>query len=118
MKKIYIIGSMVFDSPTTQVEKFRFALLPNNSAKEIKTEKTNKIHFWKWFDTIEQARECIKGINEQFVLDGGTRTKLYILPIVVDTDSYELVTEENMQYYDKNSEWVKNFKEEMQSLYY
>ena len=27
-------------------------------------------------------------------------------------------TEENMQYYDKNSEWVKNFKEEMQSLYY
>ena len=37
MKKVYIIGSMVFDSPTTQVEKFRFALLPNNSAKEIKT---------------------------------------------------------------------------------
>ena len=68
------------------------------------------------FDTIEQARECIKRINEQFVLDGGTRTKLYILPIVVDADSYEPVTEENMQYYDKNSEWVKNFKEEMQSL--
>ena len=46
-------------------------------------------------------------INEQFVLDGGTRTKLYILPIVVDADSYEPVTEESMQYYDKNSEWVK-----------
>lgn len=68
MKKIYIIGSMVFDSPTTQVEKFRFALLPNNSAdkervlKEIKTEKTNKIHFWKWFDTIEQAEHYLETI--------------------------------------------------------
>ena len=71
-----------------------------------------------FFKTLEEARECIKGINEQFVLDGETRTKLYILPIVVDADSYEPVTEENMQYYDKNSEWVKNFKEEMQSLYY
>ena len=70
------------------------------------------------FDTIEEARECIKGINEQFVLDGGTRTKLYILPIVVCKDSYEEVTEENMQYDDTTSEWVKNFKEEMQSLYY
>ena len=68
MKKIYIIGSMVFDSPTTQVEKFRFALLPNNSAdkervlKEIKTEKTNKIQFWKWFDTIEQAEHYLETI--------------------------------------------------------
>ena len=66
MKKVYIIGSMVFDSPTTQVEKFRFALLPNNSAdkervlKEIKTEKTNKIQFWKWFDTIEQAENYLE----------------------------------------------------------
>ena len=51
---------MVFDSPTTQVEKFRFALLPNNSAKEIKTEKTNKIQFWKWFDTIEQAEHYLE----------------------------------------------------------
>ena len=39
MKKVYIIGSMIFDSPTTQVEKFRFTLLPNNSAKEVETEK-------------------------------------------------------------------------------
>ena len=62
MKKVYIIGSMVFDSPTTQVEKFRFALLPNNSAKEVKTEKTNKIQFWKWFDTIEQAEHYLKSL--------------------------------------------------------
>ena len=52
-------------------------------------------------------------INEQFVLDGETRTKLYILPIVVDADSYEEVTEENMQYYYKNSEWVINFLNEV-----
>lgn len=60
MKKVYIIGSMVFDSPTTQVEKFRFALLPNNSEKEIETEKINKIQFWKWFDTIEQAENYLE----------------------------------------------------------
>ena len=60
MKKVYIIGSLIFDSPTTQVEKFRFALLPNNSAKEIETEKTNKIQFWKWFDTIEQAEQYLE----------------------------------------------------------
>ena len=59
----------------------------------------------------------IKGINEQFVLDGGTRTKLYILPIVVDADSYEPVTEENMQYYDLNSDWVKDFKKERESWF-
>ena len=70
-----------------------------------------------FFKTLEEARECIKGINEQFVLDGGTRTKLYILPIVVDADSYEPVTEENMQYYDKNSEWVKDFKKERESWF-
>lgn len=55
MKKVYITSSMIFDSPTTQVEKFRFALLPKNSAKEIKTEKAERVEFWKWFDTIEQA---------------------------------------------------------------
>ena len=71
----------------------------------------------KIFDTIEEARECIKGINEQFVLDGETRTKLYILPIVVDADSYELATKENMVYYDLNSDWVKDFKKERESWF-
>ncbi len=56
-------------------------------------------------------------INEQFVLDGETRTKLYILPIVVDADSYELVTKENMEYYDLNSDWVKDFKKERESWF-
>ena len=70
-----------------------------------------------FFKTLEEARECIKGINEQFVLDGETRTKLYILPIVVDADSYELVTKENMVYYDLNSDWVKDFKKERESWF-
>ena len=69
------------------------------------------------FQNLEEARECIKGINEQFVLDGETRTKLYILPIVVDADSYELVTKENMEYYDLNSDWVKDFKKERESWF-
>ena len=69
------------------------------------------------FETLEDARDCIKGINEQFVLDGGWATKLYILPVVVDADSYEQVTQENMQYYDLNSEWVKDFKKERESWF-
>ena len=60
MKKVYIIGSMVFDSLTTQVEKFRFALLPNILAKEIETEKGERVEFWKWFDTIEQAEHYLE----------------------------------------------------------
>ena len=71
-----------------------------------------------FFKTLEEARECIKGINEYTMEECGWKNRLYVLPIVVCKDSYEEVTEENMQYYDKNSEWVKNFKEEMQSLYY
>jgi hypothetical protein len=43
MKKVYIIGSMVFDSPTTKVQKFRICTTPTqNSAKEIKTENIMK----------------------------------------------------------------------------
>lgn len=67
-----------------------------------------------WFKTLEEARECIKGINEYTMEEYDWKGRLYILPIIVDADSYEPVTEENMQYYDNNSEWVKNFKEEMQ----
>jgi alanine racemase len=69
-------------------------------------------------DTLEDAKCHIKDLNEFTLKEEGWKFRLYILPIVVDADSYEPVTEENMQYYDKNSEWVKNFKEEMQSLYY
>ena len=65
------------------------------------------------FDTLEQARECIKGINEYTMEECGWKNRLFVLPIVVDNDSYEEVTEENMQYYYKNSEWVINFLNEV-----
>lgn len=68
------------------------------------------------FQSLEEARDCIKGINEQFIEDGGWATKLYILPVVVDADSYEPVTSENMMYYDLNSEWVKEHRKEMEAF--
>lgn len=63
MKKVYIIGSMVFNSPTTQVEMFRFCVLPNkNSVKERETKKAGRVEFWKWFDTIEQAEHYLESL--------------------------------------------------------
>ena len=39
MKTIYIISDMVYDTPTTKAEMFRFSLLPLKSVqKELKTE--------------------------------------------------------------------------------
>ena len=70
-----------------------------------------------FFKTLEEARECIKGINEYTMEECGWKNRLYVLPIVVCKDSYEEVTEENMQYYDKNSEWVKDFKKERESWF-
>lgn len=69
------------------------------------------------FETLEDARSCIKGINEQFIEDEGFKTRLYILPVVVDNDSYEQVTEDNMYYYDLQSEWVINLKKEQEKWY-
>ena len=70
-----------------------------------------------FFKTLEEARECIKGINEYTMEECGWKNRLYVLPIVVDADSYELVTKENMVYYDLNSDWVKDFKKERESWF-
>ena len=52
---------MVFDSPTTKVQKFRICTTPTqNSAKEIETKKGERVEFWKWFDTIEQAEHYLE----------------------------------------------------------
>ena len=69
------------------------------------------------FQTLEDAKDCIKGINEFTMEEYGWKNRLYILPIVVDADSYEPVTEENISYYNLNSEWVKEFKKERESWF-
>lgn len=79
---------------------------------EVVTDLKDKLPI-EMFKTIEEARECIKGINEEYIRMDGRGTKLYIRPIVVDNDSYEPVTEKNMMYYDLESEWVKNHIKEM-----
>jgi hypothetical protein len=63
--------------------------------------------------TIEEARVIIKGINEEYIRMDGRGIRLFIRPVVVDNDSYEPVTEENMQYYDLNSQFVKNLIQEL-----
>jgi hypothetical protein len=69
-----------------------------------------------FFDTIKDARECIKGINEYYVENEGTGIKLFIRPIVVDDDSYEPLTEENLKYYSLDSDWVKTYKKEREEF--
>ena len=48
----HLLFSQEQDQPIKWFEKF--------DKEEIKTEKTNKIHFWKWFDTIEQAEHYLE----------------------------------------------------------
>ena len=61
MKTIYIISDMVYDTPTTKAEMFRFSLLPLKPAKkELKTEKTKLIEYWKWFNSVEEAEQYLE----------------------------------------------------------
>jgi len=61
MKTIYIISDMVYDTPTTKAEMFRFSLLPLKSVqKEYKTEKINLIEWWKWFNSVEEAEQYLE----------------------------------------------------------
>jgi len=64
--------------------------------------------------TLQAARDCIKGINEEYIRTTGSGIRLFIRPVVVDDDSFEPVTEKNMQYYDLNSKWVQDYKEELE----
>lgn len=66
--------------------------------------------------TLQAARDCIKGINEECIRSTGSGIRLFIRPVVVDDDSFEPVTEKNMQYYDLNSEWVKEYKADMEQF--
>lgn len=69
------------------------------------------------FDSLKDAQNCIKGIQETTMDEEGWKNRLYILPVVVDNDSYEEVTKENMSYYDLQSEWVINLKKEQEKWY-
>lgn len=62
--KVILISDMVFDTPTTKVEKFRFtepfSFLAKKTIKEYYLPKGKIIEHWKWFDTIQQAEEYLK----------------------------------------------------------
>lgn len=61
MKTIWIVSDMVNDTPTTKAEMFRFSSLPLNSAvKDLETEKTKLIEYWKWFNSVEEAEQYLE----------------------------------------------------------
>ena len=64
--------------------------------------------------TLQEAKDVITGLNDEYKRIDGCGIRLYIIPQIIDADSGELVTEQNMMYYNHNSEWVKNFKKEQQ----
>lgn len=63
MKSVYIVSSMINDTPTTKIKKFRFSMLPLKSAmKEIKTTKLELIEYWKWFNLVEEAEKYLEDL--------------------------------------------------------
>lgn len=75
----------------------------------LDTEEDNVIEICK---TEQEAINCIDGIDKEL----GYKSGCYYKPILIDADSGERVTRENFQYYDLNSEWVKNHIIEMEKL--
>lgn len=57
--------------------------------------------------TENEAKKLIEGMKKD------TGAELYYKPFVVDNDSYVKVTPENMKYYDKNGEFVKQLKADL-----
>lgn len=65
MKKIYIIGQLVNDTPTTKIEKYRFCHNPKlinkiTSIKSVMSLSSDSLPYWKWFNTMEDAELYIK----------------------------------------------------------
>ena len=61
MKSIYIVGDMVNDTPTTKIKMFRFStLLLKLAEKELKTNKTDLVDYWKWFNSVEEAEQYLE----------------------------------------------------------
>jgi hypothetical protein len=65
------------------------------------------------FKTIEESRECIKGISNEYKKIDGRGIKMYIVPKLVDDDTFEDVTDENFHLYDNNGQFVKELKEHL-----
>jgi hypothetical protein len=59
------------------------------------------------FRTEKEAKKLVDAMKKD------TDAELYYKPIVVDNDSYIKVTQENMKYYDKNGEFVKQLKADL-----
>lgn len=61
MSAVFIISEYIFVAPKTKVKKYRFVqnLLGKVAEKEIKTEKAQRIEYYKWFDTINEAEQYL-----------------------------------------------------------
>jgi hypothetical protein len=81
----------------------------SNSIYILDTEEDNVIEVC---ETEQEAIDCIAGIDGE----GGYKSGCYYKPILIDADSGERVTRENFQYYDLESDWVKNHMKDMEIL--
>lgn len=81
----------------------------SNSIYILDTEEDNVIDV---VETEEEAISVCEGIDDEV----GEKTRCYYKPILIDADSGERVTRENFQYYDLESEWVKNHMKDMDVL--
>jgi len=64
MKTVCLISDMVYDTPTTKVEMFRFiqpfTFLRKNIIKRYETEKSNLIDGLLWFNSVENAEQYLE----------------------------------------------------------
>ena len=79
----------------------------------LDTEEDNVIDVTR---TEEEAIEMCDAINDDYSEELGKKCGTYYKPILIDADSGERVTRANFQYYDLESEWVKNHISEMAKL--
>jgi len=78
---------------------------------EVSCYDINDLRFDEGVIELCKTENEAKKLVEEMKKDTGA--ELYYKPFVVDNDSYVKVNTENMKYYDKNGEFVKQLKADL-----
>lgn len=57
---IYLKESYIFDTPTTKIKKYTFTLETQDI--QFKTKKVNLIEYWRYFNTLEEAKTYLNNL--------------------------------------------------------
>lgn len=57
---IYLKESYIFDTPTTKIKKYVFTLETQDI--QFKTKKVNLIEYWRYFNTVEEAKTYLNNL--------------------------------------------------------